>query len=163
MNDSTRPISLHQGLSFRTGRQAAAPSAEQNPSSPETDSVHAASQAIDNTVPEGGRGWIVIAACSVVAWWFVGTSYSWGIIQDALVVEGVGSPASLAFVGSLSTGLISALAIVNARVVRWLGARYTTLLGVTFLGLSALTSSAAVENLAGLFFTSGVLLGLGLG
>jgi hypothetical protein len=126
------------------------------------DPVLEASRLADSTVPDGGYGWVVVIACSTVAWWFVGTSYSWGVIQDALVAEGVASPATLAFVGSLSAGLISALAIINARVIRWIGARSTALLGVFFLGMSAITSSFAVKNVTGMFFTSGVILGLGL-
>ncbi|KAK7423519.1 hypothetical protein QQX98_000976 [Neonectria punicea] len=134
----------------------------QDHSGSDEDPVLEASRVADSTVPDGGRGWVVVAACAVVAWWFVGTSYSWGIIQDALVTEGIASPSTLAFVGSLSAALISALAIVNARVIRWMGSQLTAMLGVTFLGLSAITSSFAVKNIAGLFFTSGVVLGLGL-
>lgn len=129
---------------------------------PSRDPILEASRLADSTVPDGGYGWTVVVCCATVAWWFVGTSYSWGVIQDALVAEDVGSPAKLAFVGSLSTALISALAVVNARVIRWIGARNTALLGVGFLGTSAVTSSFAVKNVAGMFFTSGVLLGLGL-
>ncbi|KAH8647900.1 major facilitator superfamily domain-containing protein [Xylariales sp. PMI_506] len=127
----------------------------------DTDPVLEASRVADNAAPDGGRGWVVVAACAVVGWWFVGIPYSWGVMQSALVDQG-GSPATLAFVGSLSCSLISALAIVNARVIRWLGSQRTAMLGVSFLGLSALTSSFSVDNIAGLFFTSGVLLGFGL-
>lgn len=126
------------------------------------DPVLEASRLADSTVPDGGYGWVVVIACATVSWWFTGTSYSWGIIQNALAAEGVASPATLAFVGSLSAGLIGALAIINARVIRWIGARSTALLGVFFLGISAITSSFAVKNVAGMFFTSGVILGLGL-
>lgn len=129
---------------------------------PNVDPTLEESRLADSSVPDGGHGWVVIAACGVVSWWYTGTSYSWGIIQDALVSEGVGSPATLSFVGSLSTALISALAIVNARAIRWMGSQMTGILGVSFLGLSALTTSFSVKNVAGLFFTSGVLLGLGL-
>ncbi|KAI5458015.1 major facilitator superfamily transporter [Mariannaea sp. PMI_226] len=128
----------------------------------DSDPVLEASRLADSTVPEGGYGWVVVICCATVTWWFVGTSYSWGIIQNALVSEGTGSPATLAFVGSVSTGLISALAIINGRVIRWIGSRNTALLGVTFLGLSDITSSFSVKNVTGMFFTSGVLLGVGL-
>ena len=126
------------------------------------DAVLEASRLADSTVPDGGYGWVVVAGSFVVSWWFVGTSYSWGVIQDALVADGVSSPAVLSFVGSLSAALISAFAIVNGRVVRALGARWAALLGVALLGLSELLSSFSVHNAAGLFFTSGVVLGLGM-
>jgi len=126
------------------------------------DAVLEASRLADSTVPDGGYGWVVVASCFVVSWWFVGTSYSWGVIQDALVADGVASPALLSFVGSLSAALISALAVVNGRVVRAVGTRPTALLGVGLLGLSELLSSFSVRNAAGLFLTSGVILGLGM-
>ena len=126
------------------------------------DPILEASRLADSTVPDGGYGWVAVAGCAVVAWWFVGTSYSWGVIQGALVEEGLSSPAILSFVGSLSAALISACAIVNARVTRALGPRKTGMLGVAFLGLAEILSSFAVRNVAGLFMTSGVILGLGM-
>ena len=126
------------------------------------DPVLTASRLADSTVPDGGYGWVLVIACAVVSWWFVGTSYSWGVIQRALVSDGVSSPATLSFVGSLSAALISALAIINGRVVRALGARWTAMLGVALLGLAELLSSFSVRSVAGLFFTSGVTLGLGM-
>jgi hypothetical protein len=35
-----------------------------------------ASRLADSTVPDGGVGWVVIAACGVVTFWFVGTFQS---------------------------------------------------------------------------------------
>jgi hypothetical protein len=37
------------------------------------DNILAASRLADSTVPDGGMGWVVIAACGVVTFWFVGT------------------------------------------------------------------------------------------
>ncbi|KAL7626357.1 hypothetical protein AAE478_003129 [Parahypoxylon ruwenzoriense] len=119
----------------------------------------AASRLADSSVPDGGYGWVVVLGCAVMTWWFVGTSYSWGVIQSALVERGLSSPSTLSFVGSLSAALISALAIVNSRVARLLGARKTGMLGIALLGLAEVLSSFSVTNLAGLFITSGVLLG----
>ena len=126
------------------------------------DPILAASRLADSTVPDGGHGWVVVFGCAVVSWWFVGTSYSWGVIQGALVEGGLSSPAILSFVGSLSAALISALAVVNGRVVRAVGSQWTAVVGVALLGLAEILSSFAVDNVAGLFFTSGVVLGLGM-
>lgn len=38
--------------------------------------ILAASRLADSTVPDGGMGWVVIAACGVVTFWFVGTCAS---------------------------------------------------------------------------------------
>lgn len=119
-------------------------------------------QAADSDVPEGGYGWVVVAGCFVLAWWVIGTAYSWGVIQGALVEDGLASPSVLSFVGSLAAALIAALAIVNGRVVRRFGPRNAGLLGVALMGLSEVFSSFSVNNVGALFATSGVMMGLGV-
>lgn len=126
------------------------------------DPVLAASQAADMTVPDGEYGWVIVGACAVVVWWAIGTTYSWGVLQEALVAQGLSSPAVLSFIGGLDAALISALAIVNSRLIRSLGVRTTCLCGVTLMGMSEILSGFAVKNLGALFFTSGVLMGLGV-
>ncbi|KAJ0280788.1 hypothetical protein CBS470a_008600 [Colletotrichum nupharicola] len=87
------------------------------------DPVLQASRLADSSVPEGGYGWVVVTGCFVIAWWIIGTSYSWGVIQSALVDDGLATPAVLSFVGSLAAALISAMAIINSRVMRRFGPR----------------------------------------
>lgn len=91
----------------------------------------------------------------------MGTSYSFGIIQAALVAEKVGSASTLAFVGSTTVVFIAILAIANARLIRWLGAQKTALLGVSLLGVGELGASFATKNIGGLFATTGVITGVG--
>ncbi|KAJ9205269.1 putative monocarboxylate transporter [Paecilomyces variotii] len=125
------------------------------------DEVIQASLIADSQVPDGGYGWVVIFGCAVVTWWFVGTSYCWGVTQAALVERGLSSPSTLSFVGSLTTACISFLAVLNARVIRKLGSRITALLGVLLVGLGEILSGFATENIGGLFMTSGVITGIG--
>lgn len=145
-----------------TQRDVSTPSHHASSADPEDDPVLAASRLADSSVPDGGYGWVVVLGCAVITWWFVGTNYSWGVIQAALVEGGLSSPATLSFVGSLCMALISALAIVNGRLARWLGARRTGMLGVSLLGAAEVMSSFSVANVAGLFVTNGVVLGLGM-
>ncbi|GKT40640.1 aspyridones efflux protein apdF [Colletotrichum spaethianum] len=126
------------------------------------DPILRASREADSAMPEGGYGWVVVTGCFIVAWWIIGTSYSWGVIQSALIDDGLATPAVLSFVGSLAVALISALAIVNSRVMRRIGPRKTGLLGIALLGLSELLSSFAVKNVGAMFATSGVIMGLGM-
>ena len=98
----------------------------------------------------------------MLLWWAVGTTYSWGVMQTALVEDGLSTPATLSFIGSLDAALISALAIVNSRLMRVLGMRWTAVLGVSIMGGSEILSSFAVKNIGALFFTSGVLMGIGI-
>jgi hypothetical protein len=123
-----------------------------------------ASRAADLAVPDGGRqAWLVVLGCSVVTWWFSGTAYAWGIMQAALVETGVGAPSTLAFVGSLAMSLIAWFAVANARLVRSMGAQRMCLLGVACLGTGELLSSWSMGSLGGLFVTSGLLAGVGMG
>ncbi|KAM4056685.1 major facilitator superfamily protein [Hirsutella rhossiliensis] len=126
------------------------------------DEVLEASRLADKEVPDGGYGWVVVSACAVITWWFIGTSYSWGVIQDALVEQGISSSTTLAYVGSLAIALLSILAVPNARLLRAIGARRTGMVGVTFLGVAEILSSFSFNSVAGLFCTSGFLFGLGI-
>ncbi len=128
---------------------------------PAADAVVAESRIADSQVPDGGYGWVVISACSLLCFWFVGTPYSWGVIQAALVKQKVSNPASLSFVGSLTAACISFLALANARLIRKIGGRNTAFAGVLFLGMGGVLSSFSTKNVGGLFFTTGVLMGTG--
>lgn len=128
----------------------------------EPDPVLEASRLADSTVPDGGYAWVVIGACAVLTWWFVGTTYCWGVLQAAMLEDGLSTPATLCFLGSLPVSLISVLAIVNSRVIRVLGTRWASIMGVLIMGVSEILSSFAVKSLAGLFVTGGALLGIGV-
>jgi hypothetical protein len=130
-----------------------------DPANPDT--VIAASRLADSQVPDGGYGWVVIFACSILTFWFVGTTYSWGVIQAALVKQKLSTPSTLSFVGSLTCAFISILALVNARIIRKIGARNTALSGVLFLGFGEIFSGFSTKNVGALFFTAGVLMGIG--
>jgi hypothetical protein len=115
----------------------------------------------ETTVPDGGYGWIAVFGCAVITWWFVGTTYSWGVIQAALVEEGVSEASTLSFVGSLTVACIAFLAVANARIVSGMGAQKLGFLGVTLLGLGEILAGFAVNNVGALFATVGVVMGVG--
>ncbi|KAI0905572.1 major facilitator superfamily domain-containing protein [Ustulina deusta] len=127
------------------------------------DPVLEASRLADSDVPDGGYGWVVVASCAILSWWTIGTSYSWGVIQGALVEEGLSTPAVLSFVGALGPTLLAAVAILNSRIMRTIGVRYTGMLGIFLIGLAEILAGFAVKSVPGLFITEGVLLGLGFG
>ncbi|CZS95725.1 hypothetical protein WAI453_001561 [Rhynchosporium graminicola] len=128
---------------------------------PAADAIIAESRLADAQVPDGGYGWVVIFACSVLTFWFVGTSYSWGVIQAALVEQKLSNPAVLSFVGGVTVACISFFALLNVRVVRLLGARWTAIIGVLALGLGGVLSGVATKSVGGLFVTAGLVMGLG--
>ncbi|KPM40546.1 hypothetical protein AK830_g6007 [Neonectria ditissima] len=127
------------------------------------DPVLEASRLADLEAPDGGRGWVVVAGCAVLTYWFMGTSYSWGIIQNALVEDGVGSAASLSFVGSVATAMVSAMALITAKIGGVLGSRYTCMIGVVMLGLGEILAGFTTRNVGGLFATAGIVFGIGNG
>ncbi|WPH00321.1 putative monocarboxylate transporter [Acrodontium crateriforme] len=142
---------------------AQAPTSESPTSANEADDIAEQSRVADAAVPEGGfAAWSSLAACSVICFWFVGTTYSWGVIQGDLVAKGVSSASTLSFVGSLTIACNAFLAIISAKVLRSIGSRNTALLGILFLASGEIFSSWSVENVGGLFALTGVVEGVGV-
>lgn len=114
-------------------------------------------------IPDGGYGWTVVFACSVVTFMINGWSGSWGVMQAALfrTYPSQASTTSLSFVGSLSIALCVGLGLACVRLSQLIGARYSMLLGVLMMSLSSLFSSFTVNNIGGLFVTAGISFGLG--
>ncbi|KAI1338647.1 MFS general substrate transporter [Xylariaceae sp. FL0016] len=130
---------------------------------PDQDATLQASRAADSDVPDGGYGWVIVASCAVFAWWIIGTTYSWGVIQSALVENKSSTPAVLSFIGALAPTVLAAVATVASRIMQTLGVRNTALLGISLMGLAEILSGFSVASVPGLFITDGVLLGFGFG
>lgn len=124
--------------------------------------INQASLIADSEVPDGGYGWTVVAGSAVVTFWYIGVSYSWGVIQAALVNSGLSTASTLSFVGSLMPACISFLGVLNASIIRKFGARATALLGVSFFGTGEILSSFTTHDIGGMFMTAGVIMGIGL-
>lgn len=107
---------------------------------------------------DGGYGWTVVFACSVVTFMINGWSGSWGILQTALIqtYPSSESTTSLSFFGSLSIALCVALGLACVRLSQLIGARYSMLLGVLTMSFGILFSSFTANNLGGLFVTAGI-------
>lgn len=113
--------------------------------------------------PDGGYGWVVVFSCSLISFWFAGLTGSWGVIQAALLdseLKGVAS-STTAFVGSLSITICVAFGLLAVRIMQAIGVRSAALVGITLLGIGALTSGFTITNVVGLFQTYGVVLGIG--
>lgn len=153
------PSHADSGIQLRTNRQTNSTAA----ATPEpVDDVLQASLLADSTVPDGGYGWVVIVACAVVSFWFTGVNYSWGVMQAALVDKGLSSASKLSFVGSIPPTLIAAMAIVNSRIVRTIGTRWSAVSGVSLLVVAQIASSFSANSVIGLYMTAGLILGLGM-
>lgn len=122
--------------------------------------LHASQYAV-STAPEGGDGWTVVAACFGISFWVVGTFHSWGVMQAALFKQGLSSPPTMSWIGSLAFACIAFLALINARVIRLLGARGTVFLGIFMLALRQVSSDFCTQSVGDLFVTAGVVSGTG--
>lgn len=121
--------------------------------------VTEASRIYDAAVPEGGyHAWTAVAASGVLCYWFVGTTYSWGVMQGALVADGLSSASTLSWIGSLAIACNAILAISSARVLRSLGSRRTAFCGMGFFVAGELLASFSVRNVGGLFVTAGLIM-----
>lgn len=115
------------------------------------------------SIPDGGYGWTIVFACSVITFMINGWSGSWGVLQTAIfqIDPRHASTTSLSFVGSLSIALCVGLGLVCVRLSQMIGARYSMLLGVFLMSFGSLFSSFTMNNLGGLFVTARVSFGLG--
>ena len=114
-------------------------------------------------IPDGGYGWTVVFACSVITFMINGWTGCWGVLQTAILQTQLehGSTTSLSFVGSLSIAICVCLGLACVRLSRVIGARYSMLLGVIMMGSGILFSSFTLDHLGGLFATASVLFGIG--
>ncbi|TFY82482.1 hypothetical protein EWM64_g1538 [Hericium alpestre] len=113
-------------------------------------------------VPNGSYGWVIVAACSVITFFYTGLGYSWGVVQARLSQShNLGSDAALSFVGSTCIAFVSFTALINARLIRWLGTRNSALLACSFLGLGQFLNGWSVKSYGGLFVTNGIIMGFG--
>lgn len=112
-------------------------------------------------LPESGYGWVILSACAVLAWWFVGINYTWGVLQATFVDDGVAQASTLSFVGSLAMAWAPLLAIANAKMIKWIGTQKAALLGVSLIGLGEILGNFATRSISGLFICIGCITGVG--
>lgn len=127
------------------------------------DEPEAGSTNISSAIPDGGYGWVVVASCSLMTFWFNGQAGSWGVIQTALLSSSLrGTPTStITFVGSLSLCCAVTFGLFGVRLISILGSRYTALLGMGMIGLGEIAAGFVTSSIGGLFALVGVLVGVG--
>lgn len=150
---SDRPVATSTHQSFE-------PNDSFEPANPEN--IVEASRLNDAAVPDGGYGWVIVAVSSMLTFWFVGTSYSWGVIQAALLEKNVASASTLAFVGSLAIACNAAFAIPNSRILVAIGVRKLAIIGLLAMGIGQILSGFSERSIGGLFVTAGLMMGYGV-
>lgn len=109
------------------------------------------------------RGWIAISAAAVTTFVYIGTIYSWGIIEAGLVESTSISLLALTFVGSLATSFQVFTSWVARLAVQKFGFQKTALMGALLMGLGEFVASWLTQHLAGMFIMHGVVFGIGGG
>ncbi|KAG6458208.1 hypothetical protein O3G_MSEX010741 [Manduca sexta] len=113
-------------------------------------------------IPDGGWGWVVVAASFLVATVADGLAFSYGLMHDKFVIFFETSEAKTSLIGSLfiSVPLIAG-PIMSALVDRY-GCKNMTIVGgiASTIGFVAASYSNSVEVL---YFTYGIMAGLGMG
>lgn len=82
-------------------------------------------------------------------------------MQARLTQTKLASDSQLSFIGSTAITFISLTALINVRLIRWLGTKKACVLGCVFLGLGPVLNGFTVQSYGGLLVTNGVVLGFG--
>ncbi|XP_070567125.1 monocarboxylate transporter 9-like [Ptychodera flava] len=112
--------------------------------------------------PDGGWGWVIVIATFLTSFLSVGSVYSVGVIYAALPDAFGKSKATTAWVASICTFVTALSFLFGVASARRIGHRKSVMLG-GLLEVVGFLSSAFVTNLYQLYFTYGVLVGIGAG
>lgn len=118
----------------------------------------------DDEVPEGGYGWVNVAAVSTINCFVWGVAASFGVYLAYYLANDHfpgATPLDYALIGGLNFAIGMALAPLVTIVVRRLGTRPTMMIGVTVHALG-FVSASFVSSIGGLYATQGVLIGIGI-
>lgn len=148
----------------KTGGNSGAATGEDAPRNDSTaEDIMEQSRAFDALAPDGGfDAWLQVGCCSMIAGWYVGVTYSWGVLQQSLVDSNLAPASTLAFVGSLAVAMLSVLALINSRLMPLIGARRMALAGTLLMSAGQILAGFSTHNIAGLFVTAGVCMGCGV-
>ncbi|KAF9700010.1 hypothetical protein EKO04_001532 [Ascochyta lentis] len=131
----------------------------ENSNEPPEDSLHSTT-----AIPDGGYGWVVVAAGFITTFCHNGIINCWGVLQAALLDSTLENEkaSTLTFVGSLGLAGGAMYGLLVVRFMRCFGARITVLLGVFLMSMSMIGASFCTSNIAGLFGAFGIIGGVGM-
>lgn len=117
------------------------------------------------TFPDGGYGWICVAASATINahTWGINSSYGVFLAEYLSTTTFPGAtPLQYAFVGSLSIACCFLISPIATLLAREIGPKRTMFCGVALHATSLLLASLA-RTILQLFITQGVLFGIGMG
>ncbi|KAF9972124.1 hypothetical protein BGZ73_004797 [Actinomortierella ambigua] len=111
--------------------------------------------------PDGGYGWVVVAACFLNNFAMLGIMFSWGIFQQEYTKNLFpGQVSAVSWIGTLAFGCMYMLGSVCSMFAAKIGYRKMVLTGSIFVSGSLVAASFATE-IWHLYLTQGVMYGVG--
>lgn len=129
----------------------------------ETDSSSLPKLEYQDNELDSWKGWVVVTASSCILFVYLGIIYSWGVLEAELVNTESFPLTTMTFVGSLATSFMVSIGFLVGMLIRRVGYRRTTCLGVLFMGLGEFLASWTTSSLVGLFICHSVVFGIGGG
>lgn len=120
---------------------------------------------VEDVPPDGGYGWVIVAAVFLINVNTWGINSAWGIFMEQYIRENTFPEAShfeYALVGGLSVSLALILGPIISAIQRKLGTRYTMVLGSLMI-FAGLFSASAASRVWHLFMSVGLCMGFGFG
>lgn len=112
--------------------------------------------------PDGGWGWVVVASSFILQGLTIGITYTFGVIFVDLLEYFGESQSTTAWIGSIQPALLYFTGILSGPLIKRFGWRKVTIFGSILSAIGFGTSSLA-PNIYMLYFTYGVLTGIGNG
>ncbi|GAA5982515.1 hypothetical protein JCM10908_006679 [Rhodotorula pacifica] len=118
-------------------------------------------EAFESYPDAGLLAWTQVASAFALMFTTIGGAYSWGVLQDALVAQGLAPSSTLAFIGSTQVSLAAILAIPIGRLVGAFGPRRVAIAGSLFTGLGPVLAGSFTGNFGALLAFQGLMFGVG--
>uniref|UniRef100_A0A182IUD1 Major facilitator superfamily (MFS) profile domain-containing protein n=1 Tax=Anopheles atroparvus TaxID=41427 RepID=A0A182IUD1_ANOAO len=113
-------------------------------------------------IPDGGYGWVVVFASFMISLIMDGVSFSFGLIYTELLAYFGESKSKTAWIGSLFIAVPLLSGPIMSNLVDRYGCRKMTMIGGFTGGLGFVLASYC-QSIEQLYFTFGILAGVGLG
>lgn len=111
-------------------------------------------------IPNGGYGWVVVAASFFVHVFVLGNVYSFGIFFSEYIDAFSAPQGQVSWIGSIGAALMTGLAVYTGAWADQFGNNRMILIGGAFIGTGYLLASYSTE-LWHLFLTQGLVAGVG--
>ncbi|XP_066259764.1 monocarboxylate transporter 14-like [Euwallacea similis] len=113
-------------------------------------------------IPDGGWGWVVVAATFFLCMIADGVAFSFGMLYDAFLLEFEASNSATSWIGSLFMAVPLLTGPVMSALVDKFGCRSMTIVGAV-ISASGFILSSKCYSIKLMYLTFGIIAGLGMG